>query len=588
MATGTASSRVLEAHVAQSNGNQERRPWQRYVSDLLESSSQPILILDAAGSIVFANDAACRLFRARSAAFLIGRRHEDSALFHDATLHQLAPDGTRLMEEFHHSVASAGSTPDAFEVERFVVERPDGTSLFLSAEKIPLHADMGSLAGIGVIYTDITEEIARKTENDWLYSDLIAARLQIEELLRLSESLNRLADSVHSAPGVDELLDTVLAEASGAIGAHSAMVQLPRERRWVIRAARNMPKKPWVTATLPGLDSLVNRHEPLVTQDAFEDERFDGALMRTLDLRSVLAVPLLFKEGAPGILSFHVPDRHSFSADQTSYAVKVAFTTALAMDNARVFARERDIADTLQRSLLVVPAAVEAVESAHCYESATETASVGGDFFDLFDLGADCLGVTVGDVSGKGVEASALASFTRQLIRAHAQEGMMPAEVLQRASDLVNKISRDEDFVTVFFGMLAPSTGEFVYSIAGHPTPLLLKDGRASLLPTSHGGPILGAYPDVRYTDESTSLGVGETLVLYTDGVIEARKNGVLLGEGRLLAIVESLSSLPITELASAVMEEVHEFASGQLRDDVAMLLVRRAPTADDVAQSVD
>ena len=144
-------------------------------------------------------------------------------------------------------------------------------------------------------------------------------------------------------------------------------------------------------------------------------------------------------------------------------------------------------------------------------------------------------------------------------------------------NDLVERYSDDETFVTVFFGMLERDVGLFTYCNAGHLPAIATRcDGTSRLLHSN--SPLLGAFPGMRFVDDQTYLDAGETLVLYTDGVVEARSGTEMYGEERLLDAVHRLKDCEPAATIDALLDDLMRFSGGALGDDLAMLTVKLVP----------
>jgi len=267
--------------------------------------------------------------------------------------------------------------------------------------------------------------------------------------------------------------------------------------------------------------------------------------------------------------------RQLFTRREMQLVDAVASQGAIALENARIYQSERDIAERLQSAMLAMPESVGGVTFAHRYSSASETARVGGDFYDLFELDDGLLGITIGDIAGKGLNAAVLTSLVKNSVRAHATEkGSRPGRILELTNEVMYRGTQIDAFATVFFAVLDRKNGFFEYSNAGHTTGFLLRaDGSSErLTPT---GPILGAFSDVGFDERHVrSLKSGDMLFLYTDGIIEAREDSELYGEERLLQVLLDAERNPEGAI-SAVLDDVLRFTDGRLSDDVAVLAVR-------------
>lgn len=201
---------------------------------------------------------------------------------------------------------------------------------------------------------------------------------------------------------------------------------------------------------------------------------------------------------------------------------------------------------------------------------------VGGDFYDVFMLDQNRMALVVGDVCGKGVPASLFMSITMTILRLAAKEGHDVGVTLQRANSLLYAQNPSALFATVVFGVLDLTSGRLDYGICGHNPPFLIRsDGTCSPLPG--GGTPLGIFPDKTVRPQSTFIGPGETLFLYTDGVTESiDAAGAEFGEDRLAGILGGLAGASSVAVCRAVMGAVAGFASDvEQFDDITALAVR-------------
>jgi phosphoserine phosphatase RsbU/P len=203
---------------------------------------------------------------------------------------------------------------------------------------------------------------------------------------------------------------------------------------------------------------------------------------------------------------------------------------------------------------------------------------VGGDFYDVFPLGPDSLGVVIGDVSGKGMPAALFMALVSSLLRAEAQRGDTTPE---QALRIVNRhlLSRDAHsmFVTVLYGVLCRETNEFAFVRAGHEPPLLLDADGALLTPKMGRGHPLGLFPDPMLDVQTVRLPPGGTLLLYTDGVNEAMDaDGKLFGVERIVATVRGAHDASAQQLCDQLVQAVTAYRGMVAQaDDITLLAVR-------------
>ena len=224
--------------------------------------------------------------------------------------------------------------------------------------------------------------------------------------------------------------------------------------------------------------------------------------------------------GTLTIVSFD-PDR-PLEADDIDVALAVGAQAALAIDNARLYQQQKDFAETMQRSLLprALPK-VEGLDVGHVYQSSARV-DVGGDLYDFVVLEDGRLAVAVGDVLGKGISAAADMAMTKFSFRVLARGDAEPSAVLASANDVVYEEIEPGKFVTLLYAVVDPVARELACGSAGHPPARIVEpSGRVKVLGVS--GLPLGIEPDQEYSSERVELEPGSVVVLYTDGVLEAR-----------------------------------------------------------------
>jgi serine phosphatase RsbU (regulator of sigma subunit)/uncharacterized protein YigA (DUF484 family) len=260
-------------------------------------------------------------------------------------------------------------------------------------------------------------------------------------------------------------------------------------------------------------------------------------------------------------------------SDLVDAAMAVAGQVALAIDNARLYQQQKDFSETMQHSLLPreLPA-VPGLELGHVYESSARV-DVGGDIYDFLPLEDGRLAVILGDVTGKGIQAAADMAMAKFSFRALARMHPEPADFLARANEVIVDEIGAGKFITMLYALIDPTTGAVACASAGHPAARIVHpDGTVSEL--GGRGLALGIEPDQGYEAEHAELSSGATLFLYTDGVVEARRDGLLYGEQRLDEFLARRTSLSPQDLAEAVLSDCRNFA-GDLGDDCALVALR-------------
>jgi sigma-B regulation protein RsbU (phosphoserine phosphatase) len=356
----------------------------------------------------------------------------------------------------------------------------------------------------------------------------------------------------------------------------------------------------------PGLDSgswelpigtsvmgyLLTKNEALASPDLLDDERFRGLRGAQSRVRAVLAVPLRVENRITGMLAVtnRAPGRQ-WTQGEIQLLTIVSMNSAGVIEQARLrveaeekkrleeenkrMERELDLARDIQMSL--VPSAPLRCGPWEVHGRVVPARQVGGDYFDYFPLGADRFGLTIADVSGKGVPAALLMSNVQGALRAFCNGERGVDEAIRLVNRSVARSASGGQFITLFYGEIDTARGVLRYTNAGHNYPLLRRRG-GELEQLEVGGLILGLFDDASYAMGETAFSPGDDLLLYSDGISEAADTqGQQFGEDRLAARWKSSSSMPAGDVIDTVLDDVEKFrgSAGQ-SDDMTLVVVGR------------
>lgn len=464
---------------------------------------------------------------------------------------------------------------------------------------------------LGTIYLGTGPRSFAPTMNDWIVLVLflaVALIVAFEEAARggaragqrrlafLAEANRTLTTSLD----VDETLDAltrlavptlgdwcaVEARTSGDPGSRLHVAHAdPRRVEQVETLLRRYPRDPGdpdgltsqVMAT--GRPLLLRKvGEGLVRRVARDEQHL--RLIKDLRLRSVIVVPLIGRGRPMGTLTLATAEsRRRLGPADLDFAVELARTTALAIENASLHQERSVVARTLQSSLLPtdIPE-IPGVELAVRYRPAGGRELVGGDFYDVFESGEGTWGVALGDVCGKGPEAAALTGLVRHTIRTAAAGGRKPSSVLGLVNRQIirNKVDR---FCTATLGRVRHSNGAVVVDIScgGHPPPLIYRPGR-TVEAAECLGTLLGVFPEPSLVEVPVELGPGDAIVFYTDGVTERFEREGSGGDSQLVALLWDSNGLDADQIADRIYLDAAEAAGNGPRDDMALVVLRVAP----------
>jgi serine phosphatase RsbU (regulator of sigma subunit) len=300
-------------------------------------------------------------------------------------------------------------------------------------------------------------------------------------------------------------------------------------------------------------------------------------------LRSISALPVSGEDGVRGVLVLAHHRAHAFSERQLALVTAFAAHLGQALDVCEAVLEQTRVAAALQETLLppVLPI-VEGVELAARYRPSGSGNLVGGDFYDVFADGAGGWYVLLGDASGIGPEAAGLAGVARYTARALAESASGPEEMLAHMNRALLRAAPEDRFCTaVLLHLRRRDTGalELVLSAAGHPPPFHQRaDGTVERAMTSTGL-VLGILAEASIGEASLLLEPGETLVCYTDGVIEAHaESGEQFGEERLVRVLAEAHGRSAAGTARRLERAVVDYRSPDDHDDLAIVVVRCRP----------
>jgi hypothetical protein len=319
---------------------------------------------------------------------------------------------------------------------------------------------------------------------------------------------------------------------------------------------------------------LLQQVDERAVEYVIPDEKY-RKIYRDVGYASGVIVPLRIRDRVLGVLGIASDDpTRLYTQFDVTTALELGRRGAIALENAQSFAREHRVATTLQRALL--PASLPSSElvwfdSAYASAASAQGEAVGGDWYDAFALDETCVAISMGDVTGHGVEAAVTMSVVRQTIRAAALDRRSPRDVLTRANATL-MLEHRTPMITALFALYHTQTRELRYSIAGHPRPLMVDDD-GTLTELSGMGTPLGEIFDAAQLEErsATLTSLPATVVFYTDGLIEYGRD-ILRATQRLENVLRERDFLTAEDPAQSIIDRVLE---RRPVDDVAVLVLR-------------
>jgi two-component system CheB/CheR fusion protein len=530
------NARLRELNLALEGHKKELRTAWDYAQAVVDAVREPLIVLGPGYRVVSASAAFFNLFGTRAAETV------DQDFFR-------LDGGQWDMPELREAVTAA--LVDNRRFQDFIAERDfvrlGHRTMLLSGGRFQRASDGLSLVLLAI--------------------DDITARARLESL---GNALERIGLGMVSSFDADEILRGAVTEAAGALGCSQALLAVSDRDAWVVRFALGK-EEPASGTTLTG--AIARQFSALAPgQRTVVASRSKGASSFGQRSSERVHAALTVRDEVVGVISFGgcFPVGR-FGEPELDFIDKLAPALSLALENARLFSIHQRVAETFQRSLLKPIAPVEGFEVGLAYVPAFEPEKVGGDFYDLFSLEGGLTAVIVGDVVGKGVQAAVLTETVRTMLRTVASMEPSPSLVLKKVNDLLRE-STGRQFVTVVVAVIDTAKGTITISSAGHP-PAILYGKESRLLQIPPATPL--GVGDGRFHEGTFDIKPGETLVLYTDGLIEARQGNALFGEERVLKELRRVDGMDVQKMVDALVSSASQFAGGHLGDDLVIIAIR-------------
>jgi PAS domain S-box-containing protein len=421
-------------------------------------------------------------------------------------------------------------------------------------------------------------QLAEQSHIEELATGLQAQTDALAERADLAEALNAINGVVHSTLDFDDIMGRALAQGVAALHTDAGTIVLREKDSWVVTyqqglSAEEVGRRLSVEQA-PIASRVAATAQPLAVTDLTTEPQLNVGFPRDHGLVALLAVPLMVRQEVIGGLVFWERGPRPFSETEVDFARQLGATVSLSVDNAHLYLDQQRIAITLQENFIHPLPTVAGLELGMVAQAATAPELVGGDFSDVFLLDDTHVVVLIGDVAGKGVRAAGHTETVRSTVRALAAVDSSPAFILGKTNELFLRFEPDEPLVTAFLAVLNPRTGHLNYASAGHLPPVHLGAFLSGLLDVVFGPP-LGSF-EHEYANAYAMLTLEDYLVLYTDGLTEARHDGELFGEQRLLEAVSGLRGRSAQEVAEGLRDAALAFA-GRLHDDLQVVVLRLA-----------
>jgi hypothetical protein len=475
-------------------------------------------------------------------------------------------------------IAEAIRTKSLFALEHRVL-RADGSLGWALSRAVPVLDDAGEIAEWFGAANDITTRRESQEDNVRLLEDERSER-ERETILR------ELAELAASSVGRQGALDGLMRALQRLLGTRAAYVWIVDDRGQALLPAGSAGVDPRQLDEIYGPVDVSGDSGTASVYRAGQARFFshleDSAtpapvklVGRTVGYRSGAGLPLVVGDKALGVLSLVWAEPRPFSDADTAFLRAVASEVALGVQVVRLYEHQRRAATTLQEYFLHSLPEISGWEFGRAFQPSSVHELVGGDFSDVFPASDGYFISLIGDVEGKGVEAAGLTETVRSAARALSLSAWSPNYVLAKLNDFL--LSENRPLVTALHVALDARNGTYSLGSAGHPAPLkLTRDGLAREVSVTFGLP-LGAFGSAAFRTAQGVIEYGESLVLYTDGITDARFEGDFFGRSGALAALAGQQGQSAQQIADGLRDAVVSYAD-DVRDDLQVLVVRRLP----------
>jgi sigma-B regulation protein RsbU (phosphoserine phosphatase) len=413
---------------------------------------------------------------------------------------------------------------------------------------------------------------------------------RLEHKIRRLSTLIEVNGLISSSLNLDQILENVMTISKQVMNADASSLMLIDEKtnelvyEVALGTVGEKLKKEFRLKMGQGIAGTVAQEgKPLLLEDAYTHPKFyrghdEATGYRT---KSMITAPLKVRERITGVAQvINRLDGKPFDADDLELFIALCSMVAIAIENAKMhrslmekqrLVKDMEFARTVQESFL--PQKAPEVQRYRFSAHYTPALEVGGDFYDFIHLDKNLTGIVIGDVSGKGVSAALYMAKMGSDMRTLAFTEQSPVEALAKLNDLLAERSRRGMFATLIYIELNSQSGKLTISNAGHLPPIIKKaDGSLMTLSTAGGAP-LGMLPGMKFSQETAKLERGETMILYTDGIVEAMNaKEELYGYARFEALLKKSPADP-GMLKTAIIEDVNRFTGlSPQHDDMTLV----------------
>jgi serine phosphatase RsbU (regulator of sigma subunit) len=370
-------------------------------------------------------------------------------------------------------------------------------------------------------------------------------------------ALRNIGNAIGASSGIDDFLRYVTEQIQQALQNRFVIIALRRDREYVAAAKIGVADEVLGNVRVPTDFDAMTIPEPLRR------------------LGTALVLPVRSHRETVALLAFGSKlSDEDFSAEDHEFLGSAASQIAVGIENLRLRDEEVEFEQARAMQQILLPKRFPQLPGFEIAGVWLPARSVGGDYFDTLLLGDGKAGICIGDVAGKGMPAALLMANLQAAVKATAAAAVAPAVVCERVKEIVGGNLTGGKFISFFYGLLDSSARTFTYSNAGHNPPILVRTNSA-VERLARGGPAMGRlFKNVPHQQDVARLDPGDRVVLFTDGVSEARRGEEEFGDDRLIELLIAHLHLGARELQARIIEELRQFTNGEFSDDVTLVVI--------------
>ena len=424
--------------------------------------------------------------------------------------------------------------------------------------------------------------VAQAIENARLYT-------RVARQAQTLAVLNEISREVTSILDLDPLLERIGELLRRIIDYQMFSILLVNEReqvfeiQYAVRFGHLLPPSETVPLDRGLVGTALRERRLIYSGDVRKDARY---YMVNPETRSEMAVPLLYKGKVIGVLDLEHVKVNYFNEDHQRTLVTLASQIAVAIENARLYSRvahqeqrlEHDLDMAREVQLRLLPPTPARKPHAEFATRFLPARTIGGDLYDFLPYDDQCIGIAMGDVSGKAAPAALYAALISGIMRAATSQALSPAAMLKQLNDSLQERKMDAQYVTMVFAVWNDEKQTLQIANAGAVQPLFCRGGQVETV-QAEGFP-LGMFRDVSYEEFTLSTRPGDAIVFFSDGIVDAvNDKEEMFGDARLTALVTSHIKSTAQELVDAIYQELSTFQGGVERfDDETVIVLKVLP----------